>query len=124
VLDSLRSLAQTLIGAVRTRLELLATEVEEQGGRLAHMAMLLAAAGFCIALAIVLGAVLLVVLFWDSNRVTVLAILASVFGAGGIALLLAARSSARTRPRTLASTLAELSHDLESLRAASGEKRS
>lgn len=124
MLDSLRSLAQTLVGAVRTRLELLAAEVEEQGARLAHMAMLLAAAGFCLALAVVLGAVLLVVLFWDTNRVAVLAILAGVFGAGGVGLLLAARASARTRPQTLAGTLSELSHDLEALRAASGEKRS
>jgi uncharacterized membrane protein YqjE len=123
VIDSLRGLAQTLIGAVRTRLELAAAELEEQGARLAHIALYAALAGFCLALAVVLGAVLLVVLYWDSNRVAVLAILATAFGAGGIGLALAAQAAARSRPRTLAATLAELSHDVEALRTATGQKR-
>src|SRR3954471_7702151 len=97
--------------------------MEEQGARLAQVAMYFALAGLCLALAVVLGAVLLVVLYWDSNRVAVLAILATAFGAGGIGLAFAAQAAARSRPRTLAATLAELSHDVEALRAATGEKR-
>ncbi len=124
MLDSLRALAQTFVGAARTRLELVANEVEEQGARLAQAALYLAAAAFCLALAIVLGAILLVVLFWDSNRIAVLAALSALFGAGGLALLFAARGAAKSRPRALAATLAELSADLEALRAASREKHS
>ena len=121
MLESLRSLAQTLLSALRTRVELAATEMEEQGARFARMAVYLAAAGFCLALAVVLGAMLLVVLFWDSNRVAVLGALTAVFAAGGLALAFAARAMARARPRALAATLAELSSDLEALRASSSE---
>ncbi len=123
MLDSLRALAQTLLGALRTRLQLVANEMEEQGARLAQAALYLALAGFCLALAIVLGTVLLVVLFWDSNRVAVLSVLAALFGAGGLGLLVAARAAAKSRPRALAATLAELAADLEALRAASREKQ-
>src|SRR3954471_19528670 len=98
--------------------------MEEQGARLAQVAMYFALAGLCLALAVVLGAILLVVLFWDSNRVAVLAILAGAFGAGGIGLVFAGRSAANSRPRTLVATLAELAQDVEALRAAAGEKRS
>jgi len=115
MLDSLRALAQTLVGALRTRLLLFANEIEEQGARIAQMAALWALAGFCAALAIVLGSVLLVVLFWDSHRVEVLAFLTGLFAAGGIGAALGARALARARPKAFASTLAELAGDQEAL---------
>jgi uncharacterized membrane protein YqjE len=117
MLDSLRGLAQTLVGAVRTRLQLVANELEEQGTRIAQMAALWALAGFCLALAIVLGSVLLVVLFWDSHRVEVLAFLTGLFAAGGIGAAIAARALARSRPKAFSSTLAELAADQDSLAA-------
>lgn len=115
MLDTLRGLAQTLVGAVRTRLLLFANELEEQGVRIAQMAALWALAGFCLALAVVLGSVLLVVLFWDTHRVEVLAFLTGVFAAGGIGAALVARALARARPKAFASTLAELAADEDSL---------
>jgi len=115
MLDSLRGLAQTLVGAVRTRLQLLANELEEQGARIAQMAALWALAGFCLALAIVLGSVLLVVLFWESHRVEVLAFLTGLFAAGGIGAAIAARALARSRPKALSGTLAELAADRDAL---------
>ena len=123
MLDSLRGLGQTLLGAARTRLELFATEVEEQGARLAHAAICLALAGFCLALAVVTGTILLIVLFWDSNRIAILAILSGAFAVAGFALVLAARAAARARPRVLAATLGELESDIAALRAAAAEKQ-
>ena len=123
MLDSVRSAAHALLEALHTRVELAATEMEEQIVRLAHLAVYFALALFCLALAILLGVLLLVVLYWDSNRVAVLAILCGVFGAGAFGLALAARAVARERPRVLAATLHELSGDLEALRAAAGEKQ-
>jgi uncharacterized membrane protein YqjE len=122
VLDSLRGLGQTLLGAVRTRLELVATEIEEQGARLAHAAIYLALAGFCLALAVVVGTILLIVLFWDSNRIAILVILSGGFAAAGCALVFAARAAARARPRALSATLNELESDLAALRAAATER--
>lgn len=123
MLDSLRGLAQTLVGALRTRLLLFANELEEQGARIAQMAALWALAGFCLALAIVLGAVLLVVVFWDTHRVEVLAFLTGLFAAGGIGAALGARALARARPKAFASTLAELASDQEALGGSAAEPR-
>ena len=117
LLASLSNLAHTLVGAVQTRLQLLAADVEEQGVRLAHMALLWLLAGFCLALAVMLLAVLLVVLFWDTNRVAVLALLAGLFAAGGIAATLGALALARARPKAFSGTLAELEVDREALGA-------
>ncbi|MGE5640027.1 MAG: phage holin family protein [Clostridia bacterium] len=118
MLESLRSVAQTAVAALHTRLELAAVEMEEQGARAAQILVYAALAGFCLALAIILGAILLVVLFWDSGRVAILASLTGLFGAGAVALGLAARKVLRERPRALAATLAELKNDIEALRAA------
>ena len=115
MLDSLRSLAHTLLGAVQTRLELFSNELEEQGALLARIALLWILAAFCFALAIVLGSMLLVVIFWDTNRVAVLACLTALFAAGGIAAALAGRSASNTRPRALSGTIAELGRDREAL---------
>jgi len=123
MLDSLRGLAQTLVGAFRTRLLLFANELEEQGARVAQMAALWALAGFCLALAIVLGSVLLVVIFWETHRVEVLAFLTGVFVAGGIGAALGARALARARPKAFSSTLAELAADHEALGPGAAEPR-
>ena len=123
MLDSLRGLAQTLVGALRTRLLLFANELEEQGARIAQMAALWALAGFCLALAIVLGSVLLVVVFWESHRVEVLAFLPGLFAAGGIGAMLGARALARARPKAFSSTLAELAGDHDALGPRATEPR-
>jgi len=115
VLEALRGLAQTLVGALQTRLQLLSDELEEQGLRIAQVLALCALAGFCIALAVVLGAVLVVVLFWETHRFIVLGLLCGFFLAGGLAALLAARAVAAARPRALSGTLAELAADRSAL---------
>lgn len=116
LLDSLKNAAHTLVGAAHTRVRLLGNELEEQGARVAQMALMWAIAGFCLALAVVLGAALLVVLLWDSHRVAVLAILTSVFAAGGIAAIFLAHALANARPAPFARTLAELEADQVALR--------
>lgn len=121
LLASLSNLAHTLVGAVQTRLQLLAADLEEQGVRIAQMALLWALAGFCLALAVVLFAILLVVLFWDSHRIAVLAVLGGLFAAGGIAATIGALALARARPKAFAGTLAELEVDREALGA--GQQR-
>jgi uncharacterized membrane protein YqjE len=123
MIGTLRGLAQTLVGAVRTRLLLFANELEEQGTRIAQMAVLWALAGFCFALAIVLGGVLLAVLFWDTHRIAVLAFLSGLFAAGGIAAAIAAHLLARSRPKVLSGTLAELAADERALDPGAAEPR-
>ena len=118
MLEALRGLAQSALGALQTRLQLLADEIEEQGVRIAQIVVLCALAGFCIALAVVLGAVLLVVLFWDTHRFIVLGLLCGLFAGGGLAALIAAHLLAGSRPRALSATLAELAADRSALEPA------
>lgn len=117
VLDSLRRLAGTLLAAVQTRLELVATDIEEERAWIARMAILAALAGFCLALAVNLVVLFLVVLFWDTNRLLAIGALAGLFAAFAVALALAARSTAARRPRLFSATLAELRKDREDIKA-------
>jgi uncharacterized membrane protein YqjE len=116
VLDSLRRLAATLLAAVQTRLELVATDIEEERAWIARMAILAALAGFCLALAINLAVLFLVVLFWDANRLLAIGVLAGVFAAFAAALGIAAKAAARRRPRLFSATLAELRKDRDDVR--------
>jgi uncharacterized membrane protein YqjE len=115
LLDSLRRLAATLVATLQTRLEIVATEVEEEKARLARIAVLAALAGFCLALAVNLAVLFLVVLFWDTNRLLAIGVLAGVFAAAGLALGLALRSAVAQRPRLLSATIAELRKDRKNL---------
>lgn len=109
--NSLRRLGSTILDAARVRVELVASEVEEQGLRLSQILLLAVAAGFCIALAILLLIEFFVVLFWDTNRLAALGFFALFFAVAGALLLLALRGRAKSRPRFLAATVAELNKD-------------
>jgi uncharacterized membrane protein YqjE len=51
LLDSLRNLAGTFLAIVQTRIEIFASEIDEERARLARIAVLAAVAALCIALA-------------------------------------------------------------------------
>lgn len=111
LLDSLRTLARTFIGILQTRLEIFASELDEQRDLLARIAVLAAVAAFCLALAVILLVLFVVVLFWDTHRLLAIGAAASVFSAGGIVALLLLRAAVKKRPKLLAATLAELRKD-------------
>lgn len=118
LLDSLRNLARTFLAAVQTRLEIVASEFEEERARLARIALLAAVAAFSLGLAGLLAVLFLVVLFWDSNRLLVIAVIAGMFLAVGVSAYLLLRAALAERPRLLSATLAELRKDRDEL----GEK--
>ena len=109
--DSLRNLARTFVALVQTRIEIFASEIDEERTRLARIAVLAAAAALCIALAVILLVFFLVVLFWDTNRLLAIGALAGVFAVGGIAACLGLRAAISQRPKFLATTRAELRKD-------------
>jgi len=111
LLDSLRNLARTFLAIVQTRIEIFASEIDEERARLARIAVLAAVAALCIALAVVLLVFFLVVLFWDTNRLLAIGALAGVFAVGGIAACLGLRTAVSQRPKFLSTTLAELRKD-------------
>ena len=114
LLASLRNLAATAVGILQTRLELLATEVEEERLRILQLLLWGCAALFFLMLGALMLTLLVVVLFWDSYRVTVILLLAATFLAIGVAVARAVRSKARNS-RLFSGSLSELSKDREQL---------
>ena len=115
LLDSVKTLAATLVAMGHTRLELLSTEIEEERVRLISMLLWTLVALFCVALCIVLLTLLMVVVFWDTHRLLVLGILALLFLLGAVMAGRVVLNNAKAKPRLFASSLAELSKDREQL---------
>jgi uncharacterized membrane protein YqjE len=115
ILDSAARLARTVLGLARTRLEILATEIEEERIRVTQLALLVAAIVFCLQVALVLLVVLLVVALWDSHRVVTLGLLGAFFVIAAIVAAARLRFLVRSRPKIFASTIAELAKDEDRL---------
>jgi uncharacterized membrane protein YqjE len=115
MLGSLRELARTLLSLAATRTRLAATEIEEQAVRGLEILIWVVAALFLAGVALVFCAVLVVLLFWDDNRVLAAGLIAGglVAACAGAAWLAYARM--RERPPLLAQTLAELKRDHDAL---------
>jgi uncharacterized membrane protein YqjE len=115
LLESLRGVAKTFVALVQTRIEIFASEVDEERARFGRILMLAVVALFCLGLAVVLGVLFIAVLFWENNRLLALGILTGVFALGGLFALVALRSAVRDRPKFLSATLAELRKDQKEL---------
>jgi uncharacterized membrane protein YqjE len=111
LLDSLRNFARTSVAILQTRLEIFASELDEQRELLAKIAVLAAVAAFCLALAVILLVLFIVVLFWDTNRLLAIGALSGVFAVSGAIALRMLRSALKQRPKLLAATLSELRKD-------------
>ena len=115
LLESLSTLAATLVAIVHTRVDLLSTDVEEDRAHVLSLLVLALAALFFIGVGVVLAAILLVVAFWDSHRLLALGSLAGFFFAAGVGAGAYALHKARTKPRLFAASLSELLKDRQQL---------
>lgn len=118
--QSLRRLGDTALGIVQVRLELLATELEQEKLRLLD-ALLKAALGLLmVGLALVLGIAFVVLLFQEGYRLAAVGVLTLAFAGAGALLLRGARADLRAGPEGLLPlTLGELRQDRAALDAAS-----
>ena len=116
LLHSIKHLAHTLLGAAQTRLEILATEIEEERLRLEQLLLYALAAAFCTGLGVVLCVALVVLIFWDTHRLAAVGLLAAGFLAAGAGLVLILRDHAKSRPKPFAITRGELAKDSAMLR--------
>jgi uncharacterized membrane protein YqjE len=117
LLGSVKRLVATLVAVVRTRLQLLANEIHAEGLRLAQLLLLGAAAVFCLAMGVLLLTVLVIVMFWDTNRLLAIGGCALVYLAVGIALAAVARGRATAQSRLFEASLGELDKDRDRLSA-------
>jgi uncharacterized membrane protein YqjE len=115
LLESLTTLAATLVAIAHTRLDLLAADVEEEREHVFSLLVMALAALFCLGVGVVLATILLVVAFWDTHRLLVLGLLAGLFLAAGMAACAFAMHKARTKPRLFAASLSELLKDRQQL---------
>ncbi|MFN7087871.1 MAG: phage holin family protein [Burkholderiales bacterium] len=115
LLTSLRNLAATLIAAVQTRLELLATEVEEERLRLLQLMLGGALAIGFSALGVLMLTLAVVFLFWDTHRVLVTTLFAVFYLGIGIALWFVVAGRARARSRLFSTSIAEMAKDRQQL---------
>mgnify|MGYP001764852231 CR=1 FL=1 len=113
MLGSVRELARTLLAFAETRARLAAGELEEQAVRFIEIALWFAFTLLFVGAALVFLSILVVLAFWDANRVLAAGLLALLYlGAGGASALVL-RARLRERPRFLAATLEELRKDRE-----------
>jgi uncharacterized membrane protein YqjE len=115
LLGSVRDLAKTVLAVIQTRLEIFASEIDEQRALLARVAVLSGIAAFCLGLGVILLVLLVAVLVWDTHRLLAIGAMAAFFVAGGIAAGLMLVATIRRRPKLLAATLAELRKDRSKL---------
>ncbi|VCU70649.1 hypothetical protein PIGHUM_02725 [Pigmentiphaga humi] len=126
LLRSLRALAATSVGILRTRLELVAIELAEEKSRLMGMLLVALAALLCLTLGLMMFSLLVVVVFWDTEyRHLAIALVGAAYLLVGLVMLLMVRRQAFGAPIAFEETLAELQRDRDMLAAvADAESRS
>jgi uncharacterized membrane protein YqjE len=111
-------IAATLVAMVGTRLELAAVEFQEDARRLlGHVAWTLLAV-FLAAGALLLAALFVIALFWDTYRLQAVGGMAVLFGAVAGIILMKVRAGMNAEAPLLSATLAELRNDIDYLRHA------
>jgi len=113
ILDSLKAVAATMVTMLQTRVDLLATELEEELQRLVRLALLAVVAGFFGGLFVLMLALTVVIVFWDDHRVLAASLMAGLFLLVVLAALYSLKRIANSRPRLLAATRDELRRDRE-----------
>jgi uncharacterized membrane protein YqjE len=113
--ESLGGLASTVVAIVHTRLELLSTDLEADQQHILSLLVLALGALFLLGVGVVLASILLVVAFWDSHRLLVLASLCGFFMLAGLGTSAVAVHKARNKPRPFAASLSELYKDRQQL---------
>jgi uncharacterized membrane protein YqjE len=117
VIASLRSLAASAVGIVRTRLELFANEFEEERVRTLQIVLLAAIALFCAAVGVLLVTAWIVVALWDQYRLATIGVLAFAYLAVAFMAFRKMKSKAAERSKLFAASLAELARDRDLLKS-------
>ena len=121
LLSALKSMAATLLASGKTRLELIANELQVEKLRTIQLVLMAMGMVFCFGLALILGVALLVALFWE-QRLLLLGIFSGLFFALAGFFLYRFKQATRRPDKMFAASLAELQEDLRQLRAMVGHE--
>ncbi|HVC36786.1 MAG TPA: phage holin family protein [Gammaproteobacteria bacterium] len=111
ILASIKMLVATLVAVGHTRLEILATEVEEEKIRLAGIILLGTLAVFFFGMALIFLSILVVSLFWNEHRIAALGGVTIFYMLLGTSSLCWLRFRVRTKSKLFATSLEELRKD-------------
>jgi uncharacterized membrane protein YqjE len=118
IFSTVGRLASTLVAMVGTRLELAAVEFQEDARRLLGYLAWSLLAVFLAAGAVMLAALFVILLFWDSYRLQAVAGMTVLLGLGAFFIVASVRSKLNAQTPLFADTLAELRQDVEYVRHA------
>jgi uncharacterized membrane protein YqjE len=121
ILYWLKAALAALSSILHTRLELFATELEEERERLKQTLILTLLVFFGLSFGFILLTIFVVALFWDKGWIAAMGCLSAVYLGVGVVAALKLRSSFLTRPGLFPATLGELGKDRDQLRASSRE---
>jgi uncharacterized membrane protein YqjE len=114
--QSLRGHLGTWVDVLRTRLELLSTELQEERLWMQRVVVLAVASIVCFAFGALLVTLFVVVAFWETDyRLVVVGGFALLYLLGGVVAALVARRRMRDKPKLLSATIGELAKDIRHL---------
>ncbi len=120
--NAVKTLASTALGVVQTRIELLATEWEEERARLGRIWVAMSFALFFTGIATVLAAAFVVLIFWESYRLWALGGVAVLFVIAAAACWRIAAAAIAAKPRLFTATLSALAEDRAALSGAAANR--
>lgn len=120
---SVKGLLGTALTLLQTRVQLFATELEEERQRLLSLMLWGAVATVALGAGLVFVAIFLTVLFWDTHRLLVLGIFSALFLGGGVFAAYLAWKLGTSPSGLFAASLTELGRDRAALREPETEPR-
>jgi len=117
LLQSLNNFVGTLVGIGHTRLQLLTTELQEEVREVGQILVFSFVALFAAMMALFLGALTVIFVFWDTHRILAALLMTATFLAIAAIAGLILLKKMREKPPLLDATLAELAKDRDQLRA-------
>ena len=116
LLSSLQSLVATVVAIFHNRLELLSNDLEIARTHLVSTLTALLVALFALCFGVLLLAIFVVVIFWDTHRLLALGTVTGVFLLVGAICLWRVIKALKTMPATFEASLTELAQDYKSLK--------
>jgi uncharacterized membrane protein YqjE len=113
---SLNNFVATLVSIAHARLQLLTTELQEEVQRAAQLLVWACISLFAAMMALFLGALSVIFVFWDTHRLLASLVMTGVLLSVAVGAALVLQAKLKSRPAMLDETLAELAKDRDQLR--------
>ncbi|HUS36903.1 MAG TPA: phage holin family protein [Verrucomicrobiae bacterium] len=110
-MDAIRTTLATTVKVIRTRLEVISCELEEQREWMQSLLLFAVLGIFCVCMGLVMLTLFVVAMFWESHPKIVLGAFAGVYLAVGIWAVLTFKGKLGSRPKLFQTTTEELAKD-------------